>query len=82
MSCLDFKPDVCCLDFNPDDKPWCFYMKQYLKSQEYEISKNDKRRLRRLASNLLLNGDVLYKRNHDKILLRCVEVKEAKLILE
>jgi len=38
--------------------------------------------LRRLASGFVLNGDVLYKRNHDMMLLRCVDSKEAKLILQ
>ena len=38
--------------------------------------------LRRLASGFVLNGDVLYKRNHDIMLLRCVDSKEAELILQ
>ena len=38
--------------------------------------------LRRLASGFMLNGDVLYKRNHDMMLLRCVDSKEAELILQ
>jgi len=37
--------------------------------------------LRRLVANFLLSGDVLYKRNHDMVLLRCVDAKEAELIL-
>jgi len=31
--------------------------------------------------NIMLSGDVLYKRNHDIVLLRCVDDKEAELIL-
>jgi len=38
--------------------------------------------LRRLASNFLLNGEVLYKRNHNTVLLRCVDAKEAAQILK
>jgi len=68
----------------PDGKPWYFDIKRYLKSQEYPeaASENDKRMLRRLASNFVLDGDVLYKRNRDMVLLRCVSDKEAKQILE
>jgi len=67
-----------------DDKPWYFDIKRYLQTRDYpeKASKNNKRMLRRLASSFLLNGDVLYKRNHDMVLLRCVDAKEAELILK
>ena len=67
-----------------DDKPWYFDIKQYLKEREYPegASENDKRMLRRLAMKFILNGEVLYKRNHDMVLLRCVDAKEAELILK
>jgi len=66
-----------------DGKPWYYDIKRYLQSREYPESatENDKRMLRRLASGFVLNGEVLYKRNHDMVLLRCVEAKEAGLIL-
>jgi len=66
-----------------DGKPWYFDIKRYLKNREYpdSASENDKRMLRRLASSFILDGDVLYKRNHDMMLLRCVDAKEAELIL-
>ncbi|XP_052723844.1 uncharacterized protein LOC128193781 [Vigna angularis] len=35
-----------------------------------------------LAGSFILNGDILYKRNHDMVLLRCVDAKEAELILK
>jgi len=38
--------------------------------------------LRRLASSFILDGDVLYKWNHDMMLLRCVDAKETELILQ
>jgi len=65
-------------------KPWYFYIKHYLKTREYpeKASENDKRTLIRLAANFILNGNVLYKRNHDMVLLRCVDAKEAESILE
>jgi len=63
-----------------DRKPWYFDIKRYLQSREYPEStnENDKRMLRRLTSSFVLNGDVLYKRNHDMIFLRCVDAKEAE----
>ena len=67
-----------------DGKPWYFDIKRYLQSREYPESatENDKRMLRRLASGFVLNGDVLYKRNHDMVLLRCVDANEAESILQ
>nr|AYQ93019.1 hypothetical protein [Lupinus angustifolius] len=38
--------------------------------------------LRRLATSLFLNEEVLYKRNHDLVLLRRVEAKEVETILK
>jgi len=65
-----------------DGKPWYFDIKRYLQSREYleSATENDKRMLRRLASGFVLNGEILYKRNHDMVLLLCVKAKEAELI--
>ena len=62
-----------------DGKPWYFDVKEYIKSRKYppNTSENDKRTLRRLAVSFFLNGDVLYKKNHNMVLLRCVDVIEA-----
>jgi len=67
-----------------DSKPWYYDIKQYLKKREYPegASENDKRMLRRLAMKFILNGEVLYKRNHDMVFLRCLDAKEAELILK
>ena len=46
------------------------------------MSENDKRSLRRLFASFFLNGDVLYKRNHDMVLLRCVDENEVEQILK
>ncbi|XP_050915819.1 uncharacterized protein LOC127130907 [Lathyrus oleraceus] len=55
-----------------DDKPWFYDMKRYLEKQEYPdgVSITDKKSPRRLCSKFFLNGDVLYKRNYDFVLLR------------
>jgi hypothetical protein len=52
--------------------------------QEYppHITKNDKKTLWRLSLNLFLNGEVLYKRNYDMTLLRCVDASEVEQILK
>nr|KYP43128.1 Transposon Ty3-I Gag-Pol polyprotein [Cajanus cajan] len=65
-------------------RPWFYDIKRYMKDKEYppSASENDKKTLRRLAMGFFLNGDVLYKRNHDMVLLRCVEAIEAKKIVE
>jgi len=78
------EPAHCCLiEEEEDGKPWYFDIKKYIKDKEYplEASDNDKRTFRRLATNFLLSGNVLYKRNHDMVLLRCVDAKEAEQML-
>ncbi|XP_016752571.2 uncharacterized protein [Gossypium hirsutum] len=67
-----------------DDHPWYHDILQYVKSRAYpdQATKNDKRTLRRLASDYVLDGEVLYKKRKDKVLLRCVDAVEAKKILE
>ena len=63
-----------------DGKPWYFDIKRYVESKEYppEASDNDKRTLRRLAAGFFMSGSILYKRNHDMVLLCCVNAKEAE----
>jgi hypothetical protein len=34
-----------------------------------------------LSGNFFLNGDVLYKRNFDEVLLRCIDRREADLLM-
>lgn len=54
-----------------DDKPWFYDIKRYLEKQEYpeNVSITDKNTLRNLSSEFFLNGDMLYKRNYDSVLL-------------
>jgi len=63
----------CCLvEKERDGKYWYFDIRRYIESKEYppEASDNDKRTLRRLAASFFLSGSILYKRNHDMVLLR------------
>ena len=78
------KPAHCCLtEEEQDGKPWYFDIKRYIEDKEYpwEASNDDKRTLRRLAVDFFLSENILYKRNHDMVLLRCVDAREAKQML-
>ena len=65
-------------------KPWYHDILQYVKNHQYpdHASKNDKRILRRLTMGFLLDGEVLYKKRKDQILLRCVDSFKANRIVE
>ncbi|KAA3467624.1 Retrotransposable element Tf2 [Gossypium australe] len=67
-----------------DDHPWYHDILRYMKNREYpdQATENDKRVLIRLANNYILDGEILYKRRKDQVLLRCVDAVEAKKILE
>ncbi|KAK8517059.1 hypothetical protein V6N13_092337 [Hibiscus sabdariffa] len=79
-------PAYCCdvEEGEHDEHPWFHDILQYVKFHQYPESatENEKRTLRRLASEYVLDGDVLYKRRKDQVLLRCVDAAEAKMILE
>jgi len=79
------RPAHCCqVEEELDDKPWYFDIKRYVESKEYplEASDNDKRTLRRLEAGFFMSESILYKRNHDMTLLRCVDAKEANHMIE
>ncbi|KAI5427960.1 hypothetical protein KIW84_033104 [Lathyrus oleraceus] len=65
------------------EKPWYYDIKCFLQSQIYPsgASLKDEKTLRRLAGNFYLNGDILYKRNLDMVLLRCVDRHKADLLM-
>ncbi|KAA3473760.1 RNA-directed DNA polymerase (Reverse transcriptase), Ribonuclease H-like protein [Gossypium australe] len=67
-----------------DDHPWYHDVLRYIKNREYpeHATENEKRTLRRLASEYVLDGDILYKKRKDQVLLRCVDAVEARKILE
>ena len=78
------KPVYCYLiEEEKDGKPWYFDIKRYIEDKEYphEASDNDKRTLQRLAAGFFLSGNILYKRNHDMVLLRCVNAREVEQML-
>jgi hypothetical protein len=67
-----------------DEKPWYYDIKNYLQKQEYPLgaSSGDKKTLSRLASDFFLNGELLDKRNHDLIILYCVDKREVDTLIE
>ena len=71
------------LEEEQDGKPWYFNIKRYVEDKEYPqgASDNDKRTLRRLTAGFFLSESILYKRNHDMVLLRCVDAKEVEQML-
>ncbi|KAG8474311.1 hypothetical protein CXB51_033807 [Gossypium anomalum] len=79
-------PASCCNleEEEKDDNPWYQDILRYVRDRKYpeQATENEKRTLRRLAYDYVLDGDVLYKRRKDQVLLRCVDVVEANLILE
>ena len=76
VHCLHIEEEV-------DGKPWYYDILQYVKDRQYPdyASENDKRILRRLAMGFL-DGEVLYKKGKDQVLLRCVNSSKANKIVE
>ncbi|XP_050877293.1 uncharacterized protein LOC127081046 [Lathyrus oleraceus] len=77
---------ACCLaiEVDPNDKPWFYDIKTFMEKRKYPegISITDEKALRRLSSKFFLNADVLYKRNYDFVLLRCVDRHDASTIIK
>nr|XP_027186329.1 uncharacterized protein LOC113784372 [Cicer arietinum] len=84
MESRDYPAYCHVMEEETDGKPWYHDIKHYLINREYPpgISENEKRTLRRLSASFFVNENILYKRNHDMVLLRCVDVNEAKEILQ
>lgn len=63
--------------------PWFYDIMRYLDSQEYleNASIIDKKYLQKLYAEFFLSGWVLYKRNYDSVLLRCVDKSEVNQIM-
>ncbi|GAU39398.1 hypothetical protein TSUD_397040 [Trifolium subterraneum] len=83
IRCLERPAYVFAAEEVLDDKPRFHDIKMFLQKQEYPpgASNKDKKTLRRLSSSFFLNEEVLYKRNFDMVLLRCVDKHEADLLM-
>ncbi|KAK5803194.1 hypothetical protein PVK06_030836 [Gossypium arboreum] len=65
MSVYEFPTSCCDLEEEEkDDNPWYQDILRYVRDRKYraQASENDKRTLRRLACDYVLDGDVLYKK--------------------
>ena len=67
-----------------EEKPWFYEVKRYLEAQEYPegASINDNKFIRRFSAKFFSSNRILYRRNHDLTLLRCMEKKEAEKIMK
>ncbi|XP_021674129.2 uncharacterized protein LOC110660221 [Hevea brasiliensis] len=68
-------PAYCLMIEEVDGKPWYYNIQQYIKTREYpqEASKYDRRMIGRMSLGYFPSGEILYKRNFDGELLRCVD---------
>ena len=80
---LDRPAHVFAVEEIKDEKPWYYDIKCFFQSHIYPsgASLKDKKTLRRLTGNFNLNSDVLYKRNFNMVLLKCVDRHEADLLM-
>ena len=67
----------------PDGKSWYYDIMNYIKEQQFpeEISSIDRRYIMKMATKFFTNGENLYKRSYNSILLRCVDATEATQIM-
>ncbi|XP_016740173.1 uncharacterized protein [Gossypium hirsutum] len=77
----------CCNIDDEEEKDyhlWYHNILRYIKNREYpdQTTENEKKTLRRLANDYVLDREILYRRGKDQVLLRCVDAVEARQILE
>lgn len=67
-----------------DGKSWYSDNKRFIQHQEYplEASKTNVKALRRIAMDYYLDGEILYKRSFDGILLKSLNEKEVKQAIQ
>ena len=72
------------VEVEADGNPWYHDIKAYIKNGEYLSGATDseKKFIQRMAYQFFLSGEVLYKRNHDSTLLRCVDASKANHLME
>ena len=72
------------VEVETNGKPWYHDIKAYIKNSEYPFGATDseKKFIRCMACRFFLSGEVLYKRNHNSTLLRCIDASEANHLME
>ncbi|XP_057948153.1 uncharacterized protein LOC131143785 [Malania oleifera] len=80
---MQAKPAYCAVAEEVDGKLWFYDINTYIQQQEYPVgaSNNDWKTIKTLSMVFFLDGEILYKRNHDMALLQCVESQEARKIM-
>lgn len=70
------------VEVEPGGHPWYDDIKIFLKDGSYpELANATNRTLSKLACCFFLNGEVLYKRSRDGLLLKCIDAFEANRII-
>ncbi|KAG8474675.1 hypothetical protein CXB51_031129 [Gossypium anomalum] len=84
ISIYEVPAHCCSIEKEADGRPWFHDILGYIKNQSYpeQANENDKRTIRRMAAGFVLDGDILYKKGNDQMLLRCVDDVKARKILE
>ncbi|KAK5832625.1 hypothetical protein PVK06_016427 [Gossypium arboreum] len=84
MSIYEVPAHCFSIENEPDGWPWFQDVLEYIKNQKYpeQANENDKRTIRKMVAGFVLDGDILYKRGKDQVLLRCVDTVEARKILK
>ena len=72
------------VEVEADGKPWYHDINAYIKDSEYSpgVTNSEKKFIWCMAYQFFLSREVLYKRNHDSTLLRCVDASEANHLME
>ena len=72
------------VEAEPDGLPWYLDITKYLESGTYpeDSTSNQKKSIRSMAFNFFLSGEIMYRRNPDLNLLRCVDAVEATKLIE
>ena len=72
------------VEVKANGKPWYHDIKVYIKDSEYPPGEtdNEKKFIQRQVCQFFLSGEVLYKRNHDFTLFRCIDSSKAIHLME
>ncbi|XP_056165150.1 uncharacterized protein LOC130137572 [Syzygium oleosum] len=65
-----------------DGQPWYCDIMNYLREGKFPHESRATEYLTKLASKFFLSGGALYKRSFDSVLLKCVDTKEANLLMK
>ena len=81
--CMNIK-ECMNVEVKANGKPWYHDIKAYIKNSEYLPSAMDSKKkfIRCMACQFFLSREILYKRNHNSTLLRCINAFKANHLME